>query len=64
MKKYRAIPTWLLTRVAYFLHPGSMKWAQYIGLEDWYRNQTKLCREFDLAFWAILAMDIVLIVLF
>ena len=52
MKKWIALPTWLLLgTMRHFMredHPWKHRW---FTLQDWYNGQTPSCRQFDWVFW-------------
>lgn len=56
MKKYTALPTWLLTNMAAFLwlSPAHPWWHRYFTLDEWARHRTGLCKLFDFDFWLII----------
>ena len=58
MKKYTALPTWLLTNVAafYVLPKGHPWWHRYFTLDEWAPARTGLCKLFDFDSWLIIVV--------
>lgn len=59
MKKFIAIPTWVLTNALVLIVPKNHVWKnKWFTLDEWSTNQTDTCKILDMFLWYSIAMII------